>query len=160
MKSSLSASPSFYASQSPVCSGSRFSTCPGKEERSPKEEAEEVVKADGKGIGFSARDIFGPVPSKEEAESAVSALQQICVPKNFSKLGEDEAACFTRDSFDPALLMLQKERSTSLPDSCLDLTKPRHQAYKLNSVLSEMQNKLFDSLQILRLNPSVQDLIF
>ncbi|PKA66412.1 hypothetical protein AXF42_Ash007110 [Apostasia shenzhenica] len=99
--------------------------------------------------------LFGPAPSREEAEAAISDLR-----RNFSQyFGGDREPFRHEDAYDrtPLLQILTMRGSSARLGS--DQKHHKMQLEKSNSTNSQAQSKVFNALRLLQLNPSVQRMV-
>ncbi|KAK8934860.1 hypothetical protein KSP39_PZI015023 [Platanthera zijinensis] len=131
---------------------SRSTPCPCDEDPAVDLEEEDVYKRAQTGTVYSMHNSFGPAPSKEEAEAAVSALKLVSLPTICSQFGRDETISFSEDAFD----------QTPSPHENLmraSASKSGQELYGLKTVLSQVQHKVLNALRLLRVNPSVQSMV-
>ncbi|KAJ6849603.1 uncharacterized protein M6B38_267815 [Iris pallida] len=128
------------------------------------EEAEEVVEMGdigGSGFGgFSERFVLGEVPSREEAEDAVSTLQQIFVPVTFSQVTEDRyPSPRTEVTVEKVITLTDVTQGLSSSDSESDWIEPAMHLYSSRSSQSHESRKVLDAFRSLQINPSVQRMV-
>lgn len=104
-------------------------------------------------MGFSALDISGPAPSKEEAVEAVYDLQMKSLPTTMSHSVEDEVSFFSEGAVDRTPLLHEKVKWE--PSYC----QPGQQDYKLCSALSVAQHKILNALHLLWTNSTVKNMV-
>ncbi|KAK8947805.1 hypothetical protein KSP40_PGU020144 [Platanthera guangdongensis] len=142
-----------HASSTATSCCSRSIPCPCDEDPAVDlEEEEDVYTRSQTGTVYSMHNIFGPAPSKEEAEAAVSALKLVSSPTICSQFVRDETISFSEDAFD----------QTPSPHENLmraSASKSGQEVYGLKTVLSQAQHKVLNALRLLRVNPSVQSMV-
>lgn len=157
-----SSPPSFAASAGR--GGSVTCLVDGDEWERVGEEAEEVVEigdVGGSGFGgFSESFVFGEVPSREEAEDAVSTLQQIFVPVTFSQVTEDRyTSPQTEVTVEKVITLTDVTQGFSSSDSESDWIEHAMHLYSSRSSQSHESQKVLDAFRSLQINPSVQRMV-
>ncbi|XP_020585246.1 uncharacterized protein LOC110027933 [Phalaenopsis equestris] len=104
------------------------------------------------------RFVFGPVPSTQEAEEAVSAIQQLFIPVPFGEIIErppheqeevkDKAAISTK--------ILPRSLSS---ESQSDWIEPVMHLYSSKNSQSQEREKVLDAFRLLQMNPSIQKVV-
>ncbi|KAJ6835564.1 uncharacterized protein M6B38_332530 [Iris pallida] len=155
-----SSPPSFAVS----ASGGGSVTClvDGDEWERVGEEVEEGVgDIGGAGFGgFSERFVFGDVPSREEAEDAVSTLQQIFVPVTFSQVTEDiYPSPRSEVTVDKMITLTDVTQGLSSSESESDWIEPAMHLYSSRASQSYEHGKVLDAFRLLQINPSVQRMV-
>ncbi|KAK8941200.1 hypothetical protein KSP39_PZI009734 [Platanthera zijinensis] len=132
------------------CDGEEWEAVDGEE---AVEMGEEIVISEQ-----FERFVFGPVPSKQEAEDAISTIHQMFVPIS---LGEKI------ESFPPEQLEVKDKAviSTSIFPRSLstgsqsDWIEPAMYLYSSKARHSQEREKVLDAFRLLQINPSVQKVV-
>ncbi|XP_077235391.1 uncharacterized protein LOC143877292 [Tasmannia lanceolata] len=110
--------------------------------------------------GISERFVFGPVPSKDEVEEAVSALHQVFVPIAYSQVTEDRPpVTLNKDSADQKASAYDLMRRVPSGESESDWIEPSLNIYNPRALQSEGYDNVLDAFRLLKMNPSVQRMV-
>lgn len=107
---------------------------------------------------FSQRYVFGPVPSKEEVETAVSALQQALLPVTFSKTAARFPSIPEKDEKDEMTSVTVTHHSSSA-NLELEWIESTLQFYNPEEAHSQGHDHVLNALHLLKINPSVQRMV-
>ncbi|XP_020095233.1 uncharacterized protein LOC109714906 isoform X2 [Ananas comosus] len=126
-------------------------------------EAEEDAAGELGFLGFPERLVFGRVPTTEEVDEAVSALQQTFVPAMFSQVAEDGyASNLEQNAADKEVIPAAKSGGSSdefSAESHSDWIEPTMNLYTSRTSLSREHEKVYDAFRLLQINPSVQKMV-
>lgn len=113
----------------------------------------EWVSVDGSESGHGYLDdfIFGPGPSKDEVQDAVSALQQVFDPSSYPKL--------VRDKFASDLDKDVADQVTSPTGSELDCVEPSFHLCNSRVLQPHGSDRVYDAFHLLQTEPSVQRMV-
>lgn len=111
----------------------------------------ERVRPHGHGNGCFDDYILGPVPSKDEVQNTVSAIQQVFEPPSYSNL--------VRDKFASDLEKDVADQVTSPTGSELDWVEPSFHLCNSRVLQPHGSNKVYDAFHMLQTEPSVQRMV-
>ncbi|XP_058085908.1 uncharacterized protein LOC131233279 isoform X2 [Magnolia sinica] len=109
--------------------------------------------------GFSERFVFGPVPSRDEVEDAVSALQQVFAPAAHHPQTVKDRFPSTQDS--EGLMvnstdLIPRISSVELQSNCIE---PVTNIYDTKALQSQGFNNVFNACRLLQTNTSIQRMV-
>ncbi|XP_058104414.1 uncharacterized protein LOC131248246 [Magnolia sinica] len=154
---SPSSSVSFPVSATSNANGRTSSTCFIEDD--DWESVEEEDGRDGNN-GFHDRFVFGPVPSKDEVEDAISALQQVVVAGPYSQTVEDsypstprkDESSLMTDSTELMCRVSSAEAGSDWIEPVLHLNNPK-------PLECHGYDNVIDAFWLLQRNPSVQRMV-
>ncbi|XP_020676417.2 uncharacterized protein LOC110095289 isoform X2 [Dendrobium catenatum] len=130
-----------------LCDGEEWETIEGEDEEVEMEERFE-------------RFVFGPVPTTQEAEEAVSSIQQMFIPVPFGEIIErspheqeevkDKAVTSTTTKILPRSLSAESQS---------DWIEPVMHLYSSKNCQSREREKVLDAFRLLQMNPSIQKVV-
>ncbi|THU69058.1 hypothetical protein C4D60_Mb08t10360 [Musa balbisiana] len=129
---------------------------------------EGVVVDDG--VGTLERYVFGTAPSREEADDAISTLQQVLLPAVISQVSDDgsqvsdngSSPYLAEDVIDDITTpgaMHRGYSSESSVDCQSDWIEPAIQLYESNFLKSRGEERVFNALQLYQRNATVQRMV-
>ncbi|KAH0456544.1 hypothetical protein IEQ34_014451 [Dendrobium chrysotoxum] len=128
-----------------LCDGEEWETIEGEDEEVEMEERFE-------------RFVFGPVPTTQEAEEAVSAIQQMFIPVPFGEIIErsHHEQEEVKDKAVTSTKILPRSLST---ESQSDWIEPVMHLYSSKNCQSREREKVLDAFRLLQMNPSIQKVV-
>ncbi|KAL0913011.1 hypothetical protein M5K25_016440 [Dendrobium thyrsiflorum] len=127
------------------CDGEEWETIEGEDEEVEMEERFERV-------------VFGPVPTAQEAEEAVSAIQQMFIPVPLGEIIE-RSPHEQEEVKDKAVTSTKiLPRSLSI-ESQSDWIEPVMHLYSSKNCQSREREKVLDAFRLLQMNPSIQKVV-
>lgn len=104
------------------------------------------------------RFVFGPVPSTQEAEEAVSTIQQVFIPVSLAE--EIEKFPHERlEAKDKAIISAKIFPRSLSTGSQSDWIEPAMHLYNSKSCHSQEREKVLDAFRLLQVNPSIQRVV-
>ncbi|WOL10201.1 hypothetical protein Cni_G18955 [Canna indica] len=164
-----SPSPAFASAEDASAWSSRSCLVDEEWERVGEEDAlwHDDVVVDGafSRCNFVERFVFAPAPSREEAEEAVSTLQQMLAPVDCSQVigHESQVEDDEYDAVDEEISSVDAVHSDSASESSegcqSDWIEPEMQLYRSNSSQSNEQEKVLHALHLFKTSTSLQRVV-
>ncbi|KAL2550113.1 hypothetical protein Fot_11643 [Forsythia ovata] len=112
---------------------------------------------DEKGHAFFDDFVFGTVPSRDEVQHAVSALQQVFSPASFSSLGKEKLGQdFEKDEGNSQIGYRQ---ILSSAESKVDWNEPSLHLFNSRMLQPRGADRVYDAFHLLQTEPAVQRMV-
>ncbi|CAK9135139.1 unnamed protein product [Ilex paraguariensis] len=115
---------------------------------------------DERAIGFYDDFVFGTVPSEDEVQRAISALQQVLDPASFSQFMKDRLAYNSnKDVGDQASCPTGTIQRVTSVGSDLDWIEPSLHLCNSQILQSHGSERVYDAFHLLQTEPSIQRMV-
>ncbi|KAA8539782.1 hypothetical protein F0562_026474 [Nyssa sinensis] len=124
-------------------------------------ECVDVISEDERAHGFHDDFVFGTVPSRDEVQHAVSALQQVLDPPSFPQFIKDRLAYNSDEEVASGQITSPTGLAHTVPSvgSEIDWIEPYLQMHNPRMLEPQGSDRVYDAFHLLQTEPSVQRMV-